>query len=139
MLRCSCLCRQIKFEFEDVPGQVFNCHCSVCRKSHGAAFSTQAVGKRSSLKFIQGKELLKEYHTPGGVRTFCPNCGSRLMNYARGRSDFMSVALSAIDSDYSGAPVAHVYVGSKADWHQPSSDIPSYDELLTGREHKIFL
>jgi hypothetical protein len=129
MLRCSCLCRQIKFEFEDVPGQVFNCHCSVCRKSHGAAFSTQAVGKRSSLKFLQGKELLKEYHTPGGVRAFCPNCGSRLMNYARGRSDLMSVALAAIDGEYSGVPIAHVYVGSKAKWHEPSKDIPGYDEL----------
>lgn len=51
------------------------------------------------------------------------------MNYARGRSDLMSVALAAIDGEYSGVPIAHVYVGSKAKWHEPSKDIPGYDEL----------
>lgn len=129
MVKGSCLCRGIKFEFEDAPGMVFNCHCSLCRKSHGAAFSTQAFGRRSSLKFLQGKDLLKEYHSPGGVRAFCVNCGSRLMNYGRGASDYLSVALSAIDGDYKGKPVAHAFVASKAHWHEPSADLPRFDGL----------
>lgn len=129
MLKGSCLCRGIKFEFQDLPGKVFTCHCSLCRKSSGTAFATQAFGKRSTLKFLQGRELLQEYHTPGGVRAFCSKCGSRLMNYARGASDYLSVAVSAIDGEYPGRPVAHAFVGSKAKWHEPSTDIPRFDDL----------
>jgi hypothetical protein len=49
VLKASCLCGGIEFEFEDIPGRVLNCHCSLCRKSHGVAFATQAFAKRHTL------------------------------------------------------------------------------------------
>ena len=129
MLNASCVCGAIEFEFEDIPGMVLNCHCTLCRKSHGAAFATQAFAKRSTLKFLKGEELLKEYQSTRGIRAFCSNCGSRLMNYARDGGDYLSIAAACIDSEYTGKPVAHAFVGSKAAWHHPSGDIPSYSEL----------
>ncbi len=32
----KCLCGKIEFEAQEIPGMVFNCHCSRCRISHGA-------------------------------------------------------------------------------------------------------
>ena len=132
LIKGSCLCGGIEYEVEPIPQKIYNCHCSQCRKSHGAAFATQALAKGETLKFLKGEELLKEYTGHGGVRAFCSNCGSRLMNYAPDKSLYLSVALSSVDSAYNGKPIAHANVDSKASWHNPSPDIPSYPGMPDG-------
>ena len=137
MIKGSCLCGVIAYEVEPVAGKVFNCHCSQCRKSHGAAFATQAFARGKTLRFIKGAEFLTEYSGHGGIRAFCSVCGSRLMNYAENKRLYLSVALSCVDGDESGKeiaakPVAHAFVDSKAAWHTPSEDIPSYPGMPDG-------
>ena len=132
MIKGNCLCGAIEYEVEPIPEKIYNCHCSQCRKPHGAAFATQAFAKGETLKFLQGEEFLKEYTGHGGVRTFCANCGSRLMNYAPDKSLYLSVALSSVDSPYTGVPVVHANVDSKVSWHHPSEDIPSYPGMPDG-------
>ena len=94
----KCLCGAIEFTAEEIPDMVFNCHCSKCRISHGADYATQAFAVRSSLHFIKGKEVLKEYESTGGIRTFCSHCGSRLMNYAKNGGNYLSVAIACLDA-----------------------------------------
>ena len=132
MIRGSCLCGAIEYEVEVIPGKIYNCHCSQCRKAHGAAFATQAFAKGETLKFIKGEAYLSEYKEGFCIRAFCSKCGFRLMNYAPDKNLYLSVALSSVDSDFDGAPIAHAFVGSKASWYQPTDDIPSYDEMPAG-------
>lgn len=133
MIKGSCLCGAIEYEVEPIPEKIYNCHCSQCRKSHGATFATQVLVKGETLKYLKGEEYIKEYTGHGGVRAFCSNCGSRLMNYAPDKKLYLSVALSSVDEgSYDVKPVAHAYVDSKAPWHEPSSDIPSYHGLPDG-------
>ena len=135
MIKGSCLCGAIEYEVEEIPGKIYNCHCSQCRKSHGAAFATQVFARGATLRFIKGKEFLKEYRHAsgnGGIRAFCSQCGSRLMNYLPEKNLYLSVALASVDSDFDGEPVAHAFVGSRALWHTPSTDIPSYESVPTG-------
>jgi hypothetical protein len=54
------------------------------------------------------------------------------MNYVPDKSLYLSIALSSVDSDYDGKPIAHAYVDSKALWHTPSGDIPSYPGIPDG-------
>jgi len=129
MIKGSCLCGAIEFEVEPIEDKIYNCHCSECRKSHGAAFATQMFAKGDTLSFIKGVEHLKEYIGHGGVRAFCSNCGSRLMNYAPDKKMYFSVALACVDSVFTGKPIAHAFVGSKASWYTPSTDIPSFAEM----------
>ena len=132
MVKGSCLCGEIEYEVELVDGKVFNCHCSQCRKSHGAAFATQAFAKGETLKFSKGEELLGEYKGSKGIRAFCKNCGSRLMNYAPDKDMYLSVALSCVDSEVIDGPVAHANVEFKAPWHSPAQDIPSFQGIPDG-------
>jgi hypothetical protein len=126
----KCLCGKIEFLAEDVPGMVFNCHCSRCRKSHGSAFATQVFANGASLKFVKGKELLCEYDGgSGGLRTFCSNCGSRLMNYSKDSTDYLSICISAIDSDIKIAPVADCFTDNKFEWCQVDKNIQQYSAL----------
>ncbi len=78
MVKGSCLCGEIEYEVELIPGKVYNCHCSICRKSHGAAFATLAQAKADTLRFLKGEELLSEYQGRRGIRAFCSKCGSKM-------------------------------------------------------------
>lgn len=128
-LRGSCVCSSIEFEVISIPEMVFNCHCTRCCKSHGAAFATQAFAIRKSLKFIRGQDKLKEFQSTGGIRAFCDRCGSRLMNYAQDNGDYLSIALCCIDTPHNLAPVANVCISSKVDWCELSDRIPKFPEL----------
>ena len=132
MIKGSCLCGAIEYEVEAIADKIFNCHCSQCRKSHGAAFATQAFAKGETLRFLKGEDLLSEYSGHGGVRAFCDRCGSRLMNYAPDKSLYLSVALACVDSEFDGKPIAHAFTDSKAPWHQPSADIPAFPGMPGG-------
>jgi len=129
MVQGRCLCGAIEYEVELIPGKVFNCHCSRCRQSHGAAFATQAFADGTTLRFIKGQDQLREYEHNGAVRAFCGQCGSRLMNYALDKTRYLSVALANVQGDIPEGPVAHAFVGSKASWHEPSDDIPAYEGM----------
>jgi len=132
MISASCLCGAIVFEIEIDTKKVYNCHCSQCRKAHGATFATQVFAKGDTLKFIKGQELLTEYKEKKGVRAFCKQCGSNLMNYAEDKNIYLSVALSSIDGEHGIVPTAHANVESKAAWHNPSLDIPIFSGIPDG-------
>lgn len=133
MVEGSCLCGGIEYEVELVPEKVFNCHCSFCRKAHGAAFVTLAMAKGDTLNIKKGDSLLTEHlNALGGYRAFCSVCGTRLMNYAPDKSMYLSIALSTVDSEISFEPVAHCNVESKASWHQPYTGIPCFPGFPDG-------
>ncbi len=133
MAQGSCLCGQIEYEVELIPDKTFNCHCSYCRKAHGAAFVTLTLAKGETLKITKGKESLKEHKNDlGGFRAFCANCGTRLMNYAPDKSMYLSVALSTVDTPVDFKPSAHANVESKASWHEPYEGIPVFQGIPNG-------
>ncbi|MEO0996090.1 MAG: GFA family protein [Pseudomonadota bacterium] len=131
-MTCSCVCGAVRFEAEVIPGAVFNCHCERCRKSHGAAFATQAFAVRSSLRFLSGEDRLKEYRSTGGIRTFCGDCGSRLMNYAADSGDYLSIALGAADDPGDVAPHANAFLASAVPWNTPPAGLRDFDGLPDG-------
>lgn len=131
-MRGTCLCGGIEFEVDEIPGLVFNCHCSRCRKAHGAAFASLALADRATLRFLRGRELLAEYDSSAeGIRTFCSRCGSRLMNWQKDDGPYLGVSIACLDG-YEGRPTAHCFVDSKAPWHEPSTDIPAFGGLPDG-------
>jgi hypothetical protein len=40
VIRGSCLCGKITYEIRGRPYFINHCHCSICRKAHGAAFGS---------------------------------------------------------------------------------------------------
>jgi hypothetical protein len=112
----SCLCREVKFAVEDFNQQAANCHCTMCRKFHGAAFGT-LVGVKS-LKWLSGKCLLKDFTAPNGtIRTFCKKCGSSLGFRVKGASlQEIELAIATFDCDIPVTVDAQIYTHYKANW-----------------------
>ena len=130
LYRGSCLCGAVKFEVEEFLSQVAHCHCSMCRKFHGAAYATIAGVPRSKFRWVEGADALKGYTAENGTtRTFCSHCGSSLtFSSPRASEEVVEIALGTVDGDVPVEPNAHIFVGSGANWTVLSDDLPQYEE-----------
>ncbi len=54
VLTGRCLCEGVEYRIEGELGPIFHCHCSRCRRWHGAAFRTRATIKSSQFRWIRG-------------------------------------------------------------------------------------
>ena len=126
----SCLCGQIQYEIHGALVNVLNCHCTMCRKSHGAAFRTRAAVRAADFHWRTGEHLLTHYESsPGEYRTFCRVCGSNLITTFAKYPKWYGFPLGTLDTDPGVKPTCHVFVGSKAPWHDITDDLPQYEAL----------
>ena len=76
MNRGSCLCGAVQFEAGPYDSMV-HCHCSMCRRHHGAMFATFLMGGTGSFRWLAGEDAITVYRSSEkGLRPFCRNCGS---------------------------------------------------------------
>jgi len=136
--RGSCLCKAIRFEVDEFEPQTGNCHCSMCRKFHGAAYATLAEARRENFRWIDGEELIKGYTADNGTtRSFCSNCGSSLMFASPNADpDLVEISLGCFDDEVPVRPDAHIYVASGAKWALPEDDLPQYESGRDGARIK---
>jgi len=136
MLRGSCLCRRVRYEIDGTLSGALNCHCSMCRKAHGAAFRSRARVRAGDFRWVQGEDLVTWYESsPGNHRGFCRVCGSPLLS----RFDFDASAhglpLGALDDDPGVKPGLHVFVADKAPWFDIADDLPQLAALPPRKAH----
>ena len=124
MIRGSCLCGAVRFEVRAL-GRAVNCHCSMCRKAHGAAFASYARVEASDFSLLAGKDEIAEYRSsPEVTRTFCRRCGSTLQFISTRRPGSFSLALGTLDDDPGVRPSLHIFVDSKAPWFDIADGLP---------------
>jgi hypothetical protein len=70
--------------------------------------------------------------SPPVERTFCDRCGSRLTFGFDGLPEALWVAAGTLDDDPGLRPQAHIFVGSKAVWHEIADDLPRFEEYPPG-------
>ena len=126
--RGSCLCAGVRFEADEFGPNAGHCHCSMCRRFHGAAYATLAEVPRASFRWLSGEDLLKSYEAENGtVRRFCSRCGSSLTFYSpRGSDDVVEIALGCFEDPVPVTPDAHIYVDSGAAWARPADVLPHH-------------
>ncbi|OLF54743.1 GFA family protein [Pseudomonas chlororaphis] len=117
----SCLCGAVAYQLSSRPRALAHCHCSQCRKSHGAAFASYASVPRDDLRLLRGADSLKAYPSSESVlRQFCGQCGSSLF-WSRNRgeyADWISVALGTLDTPFTAQKQRHIQVDAKAPWYR---------------------
>jgi hypothetical protein len=126
-LRGSCLCGSVRYEITASLESAEHCHCSMCRKAHGAAFSTNSVVPTDTLTVTSGENLISEYaSSPKRRKCFCSNCGSQLFIRRLDAPELTVVTLGAIDGDPRVLPERHVFVASKAPWYDITDELPQF-------------
>lgn len=128
MIEGFCECRRIRFEVDGDINDFSHCHCSQCRRMHGAAYATFAGIARDKFRYVSGEKDVSSYASSDShQRYFCSNCGSNIMVALDDEPDNYYVSMSMIEGDPTRPPGYHIYVGSKAPWHEITDDLPQYD------------
>lgn len=129
MLTGSCMCGKVRYEVRDTPFLMYRCHCGICRKMTGTAFTTNATMRREDFAIVAGEELLARFESsPRAYRYFCSGCGSPIYGCSEASPAFLSIRCGTLDGDPGLRPMAHFYVGSKAEWDEILDDLPQHDK-----------
>jgi len=129
MISGHCECGRIQFEANSEIKDFSHCHCSQCRRLHGAAYATFAGVPRDKFRYLTGENDTSTYaSSETHDRIFCSVCGSNIMVALDEEPDVFYLSMSALDGNPPRPPGYHIYVGSKAPWHDILDDLKQYEE-----------
>lgn len=75
----SCNCGSIHFNSSDNITAIVNCHCQLCRKMNGSAFSKYVVVQNDDFVLKTGT-LKKMRLSTRATKSFCQDCGTPIYN-----------------------------------------------------------
>ena len=132
----QCSCGAVEFKFSTDALLAYQCHCSICRKATGSAYSTTLIVPEASFVLLRGKEKVSSYSKESGYKVnFCSCCGSPVPNIFRGFPLF-SVPVGSLDDVPDIEVVVQIHLGSRAKWDkdhfegQKFVEMPSINEML---------
>ena len=127
MLRGRCACKAVGYEVSDDFVEAYNCHCSNCRASTGSAFKPWGEIDPETFRVTKGAEsMIVQGDLDGHHARRCGTCFSLL--YWTGYQGKIRIPYGTLIDEPSLKPTAHIYVGSKASWHEILDDLPRHDE-----------
>lgn len=123
----SCLCGRIRYRARAPLGEMDNCHCTDCRKSHGAAYATYVDASRSRFEVDGGTENLTTFAAASGTkRSFCSTCGATLFCWVDAEPEIIEIAVATLDTPIADRPRSHTFVRSKVSWLEILDGMPQY-------------
>lgn len=132
VLTGKCLCGAVEYLVPDSFEYAMNCHCSACRRTTGSAFKPFAGIKRDQLHVVEGKDELLIYGSPENNHDMhCASCGSILYSVVR-EGVYVHVAMGTLIDEPTIRPSMHIFVGSKAKWHQITDGLPQFERFPIG-------
>jgi hypothetical protein len=117
MANGSCLCGAVRFDATLPSKWVAHCHCSLCRRAHGAAFVTWVGMDATRVALSDPDGVLHWYaSSPGAGRGFCSRCGSMLFFRSERWPGELHIARALFHGEVDRAPQVHVSWDDHVDW-----------------------
>lgn len=124
----SCLCGAVRYEVDGPFSLMIHCHCSMCRKHHGAPFATFAGAPLMGFRWLSGEESIHTYRSSEkGLRSFCRSCGSVTPTLVK-EMDLALAPAGNLQGDLDVRPQSHFFATSKASWHTITDELPQHEE-----------
>lgn len=122
----SCLCGQVRYNLTGAPTTVATCHCSICRRSVGAAGVAWACFPHGALS-IEGTVTWYQSSTHAR-RGFCAACGSSLFFATDHHRSEIEVTVATLADADKVAPRYHSWTSNKLPWEHIGDGLPRYRE-----------
>lgn len=129
-VRGSCLCGEVRFVLTGDPLVARYCHCLRCRRARSALHVSNMIVPLDAFRITHGADSIRSYKLPEAryfTQAFCALCGSTVPVRDTGRK-IAIVPLGSLDDDPGVRPREHIWVDSKAPWHEISDALPQYPE-----------
>jgi hypothetical protein len=123
----SCLCGTVRYEVAGPFEMMANCHCSMCRKHHGAMFSTFISAPDAGFRWISGEDNIETYDSSeNGHRPFCRTCGS-VTPMLLPAMNLVLMPAGNLQDDPGLRPQMHMFTGSRAPWYPITDGLPQHE------------
>jgi hypothetical protein len=130
----SCLCGEVRFEVQPPYPDLYQCHCSLCRKQGGSVSNTGLIVAADRFRWLAGEPLITTWQKSTGFRShFCSRCGAPVPNPLRD-TGYVWVASGLLDGDAPLRIAAQLYVGSRAPWARIPPGMHEFAEAPPMRE-----
>ena len=123
----GCLCGAVRYRVTLPSKWCAHCHCSQCRRYHGAGYVTFAGFENNAFALIQDDALRWHASSPEARRGFCANCGSSLLFRSSRWPGEMHVTLGSLDGPIDRAPQVHAFHATHVDWMALDPELPAVD------------
>lgn len=143
-MKGNCLCGSVEFEIDGNEFNIYQCHCSLCKKQSGSTSNSSTIVAKENLRFIKGKDFISSWVKDTGFRSdFCSRCGSPVPNPLR-NLDLYWVPVGLLPVSVKATVIAHLCISTISSWHllepgvakfQDVPDLGLLKELLTGSSH----
>ena len=129
----GCQCGTVRYTIYEPARSTDHCHCSMCRKIHGALFASFSQVSEDKFTVDRGKENLVNFDSSPQVhRKFCKTCGCQIYIAEDQCPGLILFTAATLDGGaHPGHPedaVKHIWVGSKVTWYNIANDSPQHDE-----------
>ena len=127
LVRGSCFCGAVQFEFALPTLFCGHCHCSMCRRAHGAGYVTWIGVSTPKFSLTAGQDRLAVFvSSEHGRRSFCNTCGSSLFCQSSRHPEVMDIVLANLHAAIDRQPQAHYYFSDRADWVAIGDALPRF-------------
>ena len=137
----SCLCGAVAYEVRDEVRRAVHCHCSLCRRSRGAPYSTSLFAAPERFRWTRGADMIGSYRLsrPRTYGTdFCEQCGS-LVPMPVATYGTVVIPAGSVDTLLARLPAVHIFTGSKASWDTIRDDWVQFDEFPPSEQISDYL
>lgn len=112
-----CECGTVRYETTGPLRDVFNCHCSRCRRFTGHHMAATAVAA-DQLRLLASKTLTWYEPVEGVHYGFCNRCGSSLFWKTDATSSTVSITAGTLDQPTGLHTTAAWWVSEAGDYHE---------------------
>ena len=131
----GCFCGAVRFAVELPTLFCGHCHCSMCRRTHGAGYVTWFGVPNERVTILSGQQQLVRFRSSEhGTRSFCGTCGSSLFCESTNHPDDIDIVLANMDAAIDRQPEFHVFFDSRAEWVRLGDDLPRIGEVVTSKQ-----
>jgi hypothetical protein len=131
MIKGSCLCEGIQYQYDGEITELAVCHCNMCKRAQGTPFVTNAPISFSAFKILTGSELLKSYYSSANKkRVFCSNCGSPIFSQRNDMPETIRLRVGTVTEGTIPRPSYQIYCESISAWFVLSDNMPKYQQKM---------
>lgn len=123
----GCLCGAMRYRIDGPPRLVSNCHCSLCRRAHGAPFVTWLTVRADRFHMEKG-DLHRYASSDHGWRAFCSTCGAQVISGSAHYARYVEVTAGSLDNPGAVSPERQVFWPDRLSWVTSANGLPCHVE-----------
>ena len=118
----GCQCGDVRYRVTGDPYWTGHCHCLMCQKMAGAAFTTGVMFARDEFAWIKGKPTYYQ-SSDFAKRGFCARCSSTLTWESETE---LGIFAGSLDRSEDIEPASHIWTSEMRPWLKMDDGLPRH-------------